>query len=142
MALKKLTDEMISQIDELHETLTYKQIASKFNVAASTVYCYATPDERVITVKSIQEINKLYDGGATLREVGKEYGISYKTVAKYIWKPRKTGRQSKQPLIKLNGKTKFLKNATEKERFEFYTSSSVGELSKMIDKLIPYEVAK
>ena len=136
-AHKKLTDEIINQLDELRKTYTMRELATKFNVNISTIY-NNSHKEKIITVKSIQEFNRLYNNGATSREISEKYGVSYATVARYIWKPRLKGRRNKQPLIKINGKTIFLKYATEKERFKFYTSSSVGELSKIIDKLVPF----
>jgi len=84
------------------------------------------------------KINVLYDNGATYKELSLKYGLTPPSISIYILKPRCGGRKNEQPTINANGVTKFLKYATEKERFKFYTSSSVGELAKIIDKLVPF----
>ena len=51
---------------------------------------------RVITVPIIQELNKLYDAGATMKELANKYNVSSVTIHNYVWKPRKTrgGREN------------------------------------------------
>jgi transposase len=45
--------------------------------------------------EQIIEVNKLYNKGATMKELGKLYGVSPTTINKYIWEPRHRGEQYK-----------------------------------------------
>jgi hypothetical protein len=44
-----------------------------------------------LTIKLLQEMNKKYDEGLNMKELGLIYGIGESTVCNYIWKPRTRG---------------------------------------------------
>ena len=44
-----------------------------------------------VTVKIVQEINKLYDSGQTLRQLGTLFGLDKHTISNYVWHPRPRG---------------------------------------------------
>ena len=55
-----------------------------------------------ITVPIIQELNQLYDAGATMKELANKYNVSSVTIHNYVWKPRKTrgGRENAKNVTK------------------------------------------
>lgn len=46
-----------------------------------------------LTVTDIQEINKIYNEGNTLAYLGYKYKMNPSSISRYIWKPRRAGKQ-------------------------------------------------
>jgi len=44
-----------------------------------------------VTVKIVQEINKMYKQGYNMKDVGVKLGLCSSTVCKYVWEPRAHG---------------------------------------------------
>ncbi|MBZ9608666.1 winged helix-turn-helix transcriptional regulator [Clostridium estertheticum] len=94
--MNKLSEKVIKEINQLYddELLTYKQIATKLNISYQTVRNHVKVSRKTkITVKLIQEFNRLYNEGLTLKVIAKRYNVTSGTINNYIWVHRKRGRR-------------------------------------------------
>lgn len=48
-----------------------------------------------VTTEKVQEINRLYNNGYNMAEIGKMLNLGHSTVNNYIWKPRSRGSVGK-----------------------------------------------
>ena len=49
-----------------------------------------TGKKNVVTIPIIQEINKKYNEGLTMKSLAKMYGLTENTIGKYIWESRRS----------------------------------------------------
>lgn len=45
----------------------------------------------IVTKETAQEINKLYNQGFNMVQIGKRLNLGHSTVCNYVWKPRERG---------------------------------------------------
>lgn len=45
----------------------------------------------IVTIKAIQEMNRLYSKGYSMAEIGRKMGLGHSTICNYIWSPRTRG---------------------------------------------------
>ena len=112
-APRKISDEARQRINEMYaDSISSIKIAKLLNISASTVVSILTSlrknnlaiqsgyflievkRRKKFEIKDLQEINRLYNAGATMEELGVIHGINASSVSIYIWKPRHKGRKS------------------------------------------------
>ena len=116
MARKSImTDAVLQKVNEMYSnSISSPQIAKQLYVSASTVVsCIAELKKsgaaiqkgyflkvrrkhNTLTIADIQEINRLYDNGATEVSIAKKYDLHFATVSKFIWNSRYKQRASKK----------------------------------------------
>ena len=112
-APRKISDEARQRINEMYaDSISSIKIAKLLNISASTVVSILTSlrknnlaiqsgyflievkRRKKFEIKDLQEMNRLYNAGATMEELGIMHGINTSSVGRYIWKPRHKGRKS------------------------------------------------
>jgi len=94
MQKRKVTMEIIQEINKLYNSgLKIKEISPKFNLSNSTVGEYIHKPRhhgsgrigpRKVSDKTIQLINKLYDNGEVMKNIGIKLNLSTTTIWKYV----------------------------------------------------------
>ena len=109
---KKLTPAEIKEINEL-----YQQNMSMDKIADITHFCKMTVERHIkerrpqgrplkFSIKEIQEINKLYDGGTEAKDLAKKYNVSEGTIYNYIWHIKRLFRKTAKKNVQSNYNTR------------------------------------
>jgi len=110
---RKILDETRQKINEMYaNSISSPKIAAALNINKNTVVSILTSlrknnlaiqsgyflievkRRKNFEIKDLQEINRLYNAGATMEELGVIHGMNASSISKYIWKPRHKGRKS------------------------------------------------
>jgi len=110
---RKVLDEARQQINEMYaNSISSPKIAVILNINKNTVVSILTSlrknnlaiqsgyflievkRRKNFEIKDLQEMNRLYNAGATMEELGVIHSIDASSISRYIWKPRHKGRQS------------------------------------------------
>ena len=103
---KQIFSEKLKNINELYNNgLSIEKIAMKFGVSYSCVQSRilnprprpqkrskATIRKSILGIEQMQEINKIYNTGFTIKELAKMYYVGFATIQRCICNPRRRGR--------------------------------------------------